>query len=65
MRIQQNPTSDNERARPEQDCQVNLTFCSKATENRRGARGVCCKFKDFLRKRDGKRKNAAFGEAEG
>lgn len=64
MRIQQNSTSDNERARPEQDCQVNLTDL-KAAEHRRGARGVCCKFKDFLRKRDGKRKNAAFGEAEG
>lgn len=63
MRLQQDSNCDNDRARSEQDCQVNSTHCSIAAKHRRGAKRVCCKFRDFLSRRDGKRKDAAAGEA--
>jgi hypothetical protein len=62
MRFLKNSSSDNERFRPKQNCEVILFNFFKAVKDRLQT----CKFRnfhDFHKTKDGKRKNTAFGEA--
>lgn len=66
MRLQQDTASENDRTRPKQDCQVNLfDFLKAAKHRRREVRRICCEFRNVHHKRNGKRKNAAFGKSNG